>query len=95
MSTSVSACLIVGMPVDELGWDLDFAALAGMETFQPYYDASMADSLVGMVVQCSPEYGYVAAPEKYKFDEAVSIVFAKFLALTGKVGKLYLTPKVY
>ena len=91
MSVTYAACMVVGAPYDELNLSMDEIEEFGLEVFRPYYDAADKDSLVGLAVQCSPVYGYVAAPEKYKFDESISIAFAKFIALTGNVGKFYLT----
>ena len=91
MSVNYAACMIVGAPYNELGLSINDIEELGLEVFRPYYDALDEHSLAGLAIQCSPDYMYVAAPEKYKFDEAISVAFAKFLALTGNVGKFYLT----
>lgn len=91
MSVTYAACMIVGAPYNELNFDMGKIEELGLEVFRPYYDALDEHSLVGLAVQCSPDYGYVAAPEKYRFDESISFAFAKFFALTDNVGKFYLT----
>ena len=92
MSISRAARLVVAVPCDELGLDQDDYDNMGLEVFQPYYDANMSNSLVGLRVFSSSEYELSnPLPEKYKLDEAISFAFAKFLTITDKVGNLYLT----
>lgn len=90
MSTSYSACLVVGIPYDELGYNYEEIDDNSLDTFCSG-DGTM---LVGIGIFASPEYGYVDLPEKYKLEETISVTFAKFLSLTGKIGKLYLTVNV-
>lgn len=90
MSTSYSAWLVIGCPFNEFAKPLDEIEELGLDTFQQ----GNGDMLVGIGIFAAPEYGYVDLPEKYKLEETISVTFAKFLSLTGKIGKLYLTVNV-
>lgn len=87
MSTEYSACLVIGCPLDEFNVSMDEIDKLGLDIFHPG-DHRM---LVGIGIFTSPDCGYVDLPEKYKLEEVISINFAKFCALTGHIGKLYLT----
>lgn len=89
MSTEYYARIVVGVPLNE--FTTDEVDEYDLDIFQPYYDALMKDSLAGIRVFGSGSYSYSELPEKYQLDVAISIAFAKFVNLTGKVGKLYLT----
>lgn len=93
MTISYSANIIVGIPADEILYE-DVVRLK-LETFQPYYDSIPSQSLVGIKVFSSGNYNYSVLPNNYKIEEAISLTFARFLALTGKVGNMYLTVDSY
>ena len=90
MSTSYSAWLVIGCTVDELDIPVEKIEELGLDSFYSGSDRM----LVGIGIFASPDYGYVDLPDKYRLEEVISINFAKFLTLTGKAGKLYLTVKV-
>lgn len=90
MSTDYSSWLVVGCPFDELGKSIDEIGELGLDTFEP----GNGSMLVGIGLFATPGYGYVDLPDKYRFEEIISINFAKFFSLTGKTGKLYLTVNV-
>lgn len=90
MSTDYSAWLVIGIPYDELGYNYKEIEDSSLDIFC----SGNGDRLVGIGIFASPDYGYVDLPEKYRLDESISLTFAKFFSLTGKVGKLYLTVNV-
>ena len=93
MSIDCLARLVIGVPADELLYE-DVVEL-NLETFQPFYDAPIGLSLVGLRVFSSVVFGYTELPDSYKIEEVISTTFAKFFALTGKVGKLYIITDCY
>ena len=90
MSKSYSAWLVVGCPFSEFAKPIDEIEELGLDTFP----AGNGDMLVGIGIFTAPEYWYVDLPEKYKLEEIISVAFAKFFALTDKIGNLYLTVNV-
>jgi len=93
MSTNYSAWLVIGMPFTELGMSPEEIEETGLEIFWPNQNTKNENCVVGIGLFATPDFGFVDLPEKYRFDESISIAFAKFLTLTGNVGKFYLTMK--
>lgn len=62
MSTSYHAAIVYGLPYElanSLIDNLDDLIDEGeIDTFSPYYDAYRRESLVGVEIQRSPDYGY-------------------------------------
>jgi len=90
MSTEYSAWLVIGCPLDELGMSMDEIEELGLDTFYP----GSGEILVGIGMFATGDSSYTDLPEKYKLEETISVNFAKFLSLSGKIGKLYLTVDV-
>lgn len=90
MSINYSAWLVVGCPFDELDKSIEEIEELGLDTFY----SGPGTMLVGIGLFASPDFGYTDLPDKYRLEEIISINFAKFFSLTGKVGKLYLTVNV-
>lgn len=103
MSTSYSAALVYGLPyklADELIDNLDDLIDSGkIEILPPYYGASRRESLVGVGIQNSGDYGYrVFKPEDLPGEQKAELT-KQITAVAELFGQgnveYYLTTVVY
>lgn len=85
MGISTSAAIVVGLPYYEFDpqWLEDNEMTIGR--YSPYYDADNEDCIYGMAAYYADGASKIDASK-----EKINEVHAKFFALTGKNGSLYL-----
>ena len=104
MGIDVGAMLIYGLPYEDIHViyleqhpeeDIDFQDwIEELElvSASPYYDSSYSDRIFGVIVEQSGEY--YCKTSLYKIDVAIQAAERDFEKLTGKYGKLYISPDV-
>lgn len=95
MGVEYRAAIVVGLPKEELEDLLDEyddpSGDSGLEHFPPYYDADYSEGVWGISVVETPDYTEREI-DTGEFGVKLRAAQHKFHALTGKAGKLYVTP---
>lgn len=97
MGVDYRAQLIYGLPseevsdlLDDSGGDCAYYDL-GLDCVSPYYDSDTEDWIIGVTISKSRDY----TPTELSLEELPAKLEAakkKFFDVTGKEGKLYLSP---
>ena len=105
MGIDVSAVLIYGLPYEEVREiyhtqhpeeNVDFHGWVETNDFDsasPCYDSDYSDRVFGIKVVRAGYYSY-SETSLYKIDVAIQDAERAFIRLTGKCGKLYISPDV-
>ena len=95
MGIDTSAALIVGLPSEQLGDYTYYSEVLeglGLSTVSPHFDSDFSNWIIGITVAYSGDYDYceVMGGLDWNIEEAKR----EFLTLTGKHGKLYISPDI-
>ena len=89
MSCEYSAVLLVGLPCDEIYFDItDFLEDNGCNVFSCYYDSR--NNVGGFVIKRSPDYWF-SEIDLETLSDKIEKAKKDFFELTGQEGKLILT----
>ena len=95
MGINVSAVLIVGLPSEELGDYTYYSEVLeglGLSTFSPYFDSDFSDWIIGIDVAYSGDYCCSEVGDY--LDRHIEEAKQEFFTLTGKHGKLFISPDI-
>lgn len=95
MGIDTSAVLMVGLSSEELagGCDYYYEVLEekGLSNISPYYDADYDSCNIGIVIESSPDYQSSEVDEETLLSR-INEAKEKFFTVTGKSGKLFISP---
>lgn len=92
MGMYYKAKLIVGLPHEELEGDVDEETMDELDRASPYYDCDQDDMILGVEVASTNDYQH----KEFVYDQAkVDSAKLEFKELTGKEGRLFLSPHGY
>lgn len=94
MGIEYRAAIVVGLPKEEMEVvleDVDDPYDIGLEHFSPYYDAPYRAGVFGIAVVETADY-QEREIDPGKFGVDLRAAQHEFHRITGKAGKLYVTP---
>lgn len=94
MGMYYKAKLVVGLPYGELVFDLEDEddLLDELDRASPYYDCDQDDMIFGVEIAATSDYSH----QEFTYDQAkVDSAKLEFKELTGKEGRLFLSPHGY
>lgn len=95
MGIDTGSALVVGLPAPDVCEDYDefYDTYDGeLDTFSPYYDGDFDDRLVGVKI-VGTDWTYQEVPANLL--ELIGEASVKFVGLTGKQPKVYVTANVW
>lgn len=106
MGIDIGARVVVGLPAGEIDVDEEtleehydgslgeWAYENGLNRTSPYFDADDEDCLIGVVL-ADVDYTYTEMGDLQDLVAEVEAAQKKFKEVTGKEGKLYVSPNVW
>ena len=96
MGIDTQAVIVVGLPDDELNIERndcgEYDDRGILQMIPSYFDAD--EGIIGVEVKESPDYSYSEIDVELLLED-IRVAKSTFKTLTGKEGKVYLSPKVW
>lgn len=90
MGVEYQAVIVVGLPTDEVEFDMDFAEDNGLDIIGRYFDAGWDDSIVGIAIATTDSYSWTELKTLELPGDIVKAT-AEFRSATGLVPRVFLS----